>query len=366
MLIERLSIRNFRSYDELDVDLSEGTVVFLGRNGVGKSNLLEAIGYAANLESFRGAPTDAMIARGSDTAVVRGSFRVDGREILVEAELSRSGRNRVLVNRQRPARTSDLLNWLPLTVFAPTDLEIVKGGPSLRRSMVDRLLSSLDHRNAVIRSDFERSLRQRNALLKSTRGKLDDAAALTLEVWDAKLVEAGEELTGLRRGMVEQMAPVVEQAYRDISSTAVDVRLGYSSAWIGHGLAEALVRSRDDDLRRGVTLVGPHRDDVSIDLDGMPARTHASQGEQRTLTLALRLASHRMLAERNGHPPLLLLDDVFSELDEDRSTALLAALPGGQRILTTAVEPPSSVHMDQLFVMDGHGVHENGVDRSAG
>lgn len=357
MFIQRLSIRNFRSYGELDLDLSDGTVVLLGDNGVGKSNLLEAIGYGAHLESFRGAPSDALVARGSDQAIVRAAFMVDEREMLVEAEISRTGRNRVLLNRQRLARTSDLLSALPMTVFAPTDLELIKGGPALRRGMLDRLLSSLDHRNAAVRAEFERALKQRNALLKGVRGRLDESAEMTLDVWDSKLASSGGELARLRIGLISDLAPVVARAYHDVAGQSVDVDLEYHSAWTGGGLAAALAESREDDLRRGVTLVGPHRDDLSIVLDGMPARTHASQGEQRTMALALRLASHRMLTDRFGYPPILLLDDVFSELDDNRSAALLAALPGGQRILTTAVHPPSLVHIDQLLVIDADGVH---------
>lgn len=166
----------------------------------------------------------------------------------------------------------------------------------------------------------------------------------------------------MRVDLIETMAPVIERAYRDVSGTTVEVSLGYRSTWMGEGgLASALGASREDDLRRGLTLVGPHRDDVSIDLDGMPARTHASQGEQRTLTLALRLASHRMLTDRFGYSPILLLDDVFSELDEERSSSLLAALPPGQRILTTAVDPPTSVHTDQLLMVDRGSVTERPV-----
>lgn len=362
MLIEHLSLRDFRSYHEVELDISDGTVVLLGNNGMGKSNLLEAIGYAASLESFRGAPSEALVSTGADTAIIRASFRVDGREMLVETEISRTGRNRVLLNRQRLPRTADLLSSIPMTVFAPTDLEIVKGGPSLRRGMIDRLLGSLDHRNASTRVEFERALKQRNALLKSVKGRLDDSATLTLEVWDSKIVAAGEELARLRVELIARMAPVVERAYHDIAGTPVTVALDYRSTWMGEGgLEAALISSRDDDLRRGLTLVGPHRDDLSIELDGMPARTHASQGEQRTLTLALRLASHRMLTDRFGYSPILLLDDVFSELDDERSAALLAALPPGQRILTTAIDPPTGVHRDQLLVVDQDGVGDRRV-----
>lgn len=358
MLIDRLWLKDFRSYSALEVSIADGTCVVLGPNGAGKSNLLEAVFYAGRLSSFRGAPSEAMVARDADSAVVRGAFIVDGRETLVEAELTRTGRNRVLVNKQRLARTSDLASTVLMTVFAPTDLELIKGGPALRRAMVDDLLVSLDRRNGPARAEFERSLRQRNALLKQVRGRLDESAATTLDVWDMKLSSSGEELAGLRRQLVDDLVGMVGSAYGDIAGHEADVHIEYVSPWSRDGLAHALAMSRADDVRRGVTLIGPHRDDVHISLEGMPSRTHASQGEQRTLALALRLAGHRLLGQTYGTSPILLLDDVFSELDDRRSEALLASLPVGQRILTTAVEPPTTIHTDQLLVVDNGRVED--------
>lgn len=351
MLIRRLWLRDFRSYGELDLSFTDGTCVILGPNGVGKSNLLEAIGYAAQLDSFRSAPIDAMIRRGADSAVVRAQLDRNGREALVEAEINRSGRNRVLLNRQRLARTSDLTDVVLVTAFAPTDLELIKGGPGLRRSLIDGLVVSVDSRNEPVKAGFERSLRQRNALLKQVRGRLDTSASATLDVWDHQLADSGERLSVLRQGLIDDLTPLVTKAYRDIAGYEAEVVLHYASSWRERGLKESLVASREDDLRRGVTLVGPHRDDVTISLGDMPARTHASQGEQRTLALALRVAGHRLLAGIHGSSPILLLDDVFSELDDNRAEALLASLPDGQRILTTATEPPSTVHTNQLLMV---------------
>lgn len=358
MRIDRLWLKDFRSYEHLAVSFAEGTCVVLGPNGTGKSNLIEAIYYAGQLESFRGAPADALIRRGCDAAIVRAQFDRTGRETLVEAEISRTGRNRVLLNRQRLARSADLAAAVLITVFAPTDLELIKGGPALRRTLFDQLLVGLDPRDDALRSGFEKALRQRNALLKQVHGRLDDAAALTLDVWDAKLVESGERLADRRVALGTTMAPLVERAYHDIAGTTVHVELDYRSAWRETGLAQALTAARSDDLRRGVTTVGPHRDDIAIELDGMPSRTHASQGEQRTLALALRLAGHRLLTEAHGTPPVLLLDDVFSELDDQRAEALLASLPNGQRIITTATEPPTAVHTDQLLIVSPGAVSE--------
>ena len=344
MHLQHIWLNDFRSYPSLDVELPAGLTALLGRNGQGKSNVLEAVAYLATLESFRGAPAEAMVRRGSSSAVVRGQVLVDGRDQLIEAEINLTGRNRVQVNRQRLQRTRDLVEALRVTVFAPDDLELLKGGPQVRRSYLDKAL--VPERPAVdsVRSDFEKALRQRNALLKQCKGRLDEAAGLTLDVWDQKLAEAGEDLTRRRRDLADRLSPVTTRAYRDVAGEESEVRLVYVSEWQEQGLAAALVASRADDVRRGTTLVGPHRDDLLVLLNDMPSRTHASQGEQRSLALGLRLGVHRLVTDRTGVPPVLLLDDVFSELDPVRSAALLEALPRGQTLLSSATElPPGAV-----------------------
>ncbi|MCP4435104.1 MAG: DNA replication/repair protein RecF [Actinomycetia bacterium] len=346
MLVRELWLTDFRSYATAHLLAAEGTCVIRGRNGVGKTNLLEAIGYLATLSSFRGAPNEALIRAGADSAVVRAEVEVEGRVQLLEAEISRNGRNRVQVNRQRLRRASDLLGTLRVSVFSPDDLELVKGGPSGRRNLLDDLLVALHPRNQSVRSDWEKALRQRNALLKQVGGRLDESAELTLEVWDDKAAAAGEELASLRSALVERLAPAVTSAYRDIAGEEVPVELVRVAGWSG-SLADALRAARKDDLRRGVTTVGPHRDELSVLLEAMPARTHASQGEQRCLALALRLASHREVAEETGTPPVLLLDDVFSELDPKRCEALVGSLPAGQAFLSTAAVLPEAVKADQ-------------------
>ena len=354
MHLQHIWLNDFRSYPSVDVELPPGLTAFLGRNGQGKSNMLEAVAYLATLESFRGAPSDALVRRGAPSAVVRGQVLVDGREQLIEAEINLTGRNRVQVNRQRLQRTRDLVEALRVTVFAPDDLELLKGGPAVRRSYLDTALVVERPANDTVRTGFEKALRQRNALLKQCKGRLDEAAALTLEVWDLKLAQAGEELTRLRRDLAERLGPVVTQAYQDVAGTDAQVTLEYLSDWSDQGLAEALSRSRADDVRRGTTLVGPHRDDLLVQLNGMPSRTHASQGEQRSLALGLRLGVHRLVTDRTGVPPVLLLDDVFSELDPVRSAALLAALPAGQTLLSSATELPPGAEADLVLqVMTG-------------
>lgn len=349
MHVERLWLRNFRSYSAVDLELTPGLCAVVGPNGVGKSNLLEAVAYLALLESFRGAPTDALIRAGEDAAVVRGSVRADDREQLIEAEIVGNGRNRVQVNRQRLVRARDLLGAVRITVFSPDDLALIKGGPSLRRTLLDQLLVAVDPRNDALRSEFERALRQRNALLKQTRGRLDEAASLTLEVWDAKLVAAGDELARRRAELVEQLEPIVATAYADVAGADAPITLRYEAPWRGVGLMAALAEARADELRRGVTLVGPHRDDLTITLDGLVARSHSSQGEQRSLALSLRLASHRLVHDVVGSPPILLLDDVFSELDPERSAALLRSLPAGQTLLSSAAGMPEGITADQVL-----------------
>lgn len=359
MWLRHLWVSEFRSYRTAEVELPPGLTAVVGPNGHGKSNLLEAVGYLVTLQSFRGAGDDALVRTGSERAFVRGELLSEGRPHLVEAELARSGRNRVLIDKQRLTRRRDLVGIARCTVFAPDDLELVKGGPALRRSFLDDLLVSLHPRYETVRSEWERSLRQRNALLKQIQGRPDESQLLTLEVWDQKLAAAGDELLRLRRELVVRIGPTVSAACVDIAGDAVPVGLRYDSPWStvdgrGRGLAEALAAVRSEELRRGVTVVGPHRDELELTIAAMPARTHASQGEQRTLALALRLAGHRLLTETYGAPPLLLLDDVFSELDPQRSAALLHALPAGQTLLSSAAGLPPGVEADLVLgVRDG-------------
>jgi len=350
--LRHLWLTDFRSYPAVDLELPRGLCAVIGRNGTGKTNLLEAVGYLSSLRSFRGAPSEALVRSGAERSIVRGELERDGREILIEAEIGRVGRNRVLLNRQRLARTRDLHEAIAATVFSPDDLDLVKGGPGSRRGFLDDALVTIHPRNDAIRSEWERALKQRNALLKQMRTRPDETALLTLEVWDDKATAAGEALAELRTQLVDDLGPHVARAYLEVAASPgphdVTISLRYDAPWRETGLRAALVAARDDELRRGVTLAGPHRDELVIVLNGLPARTHASQGEQRSLALALRLATHRLATERAGTAPILLLDDVFSELDAERSAALLDALPGGQTLLSSAAGLPSGVVPDRL------------------
>lgn len=352
MLLTRVALTDFRNYQEAVLDLPPGLLVVTGSNGSGKTNLLEAVGWLARLNSFRGAPPDAMVRRGASQAVVRGVGQRRGSEVVVETEVNPGGRGRVLVNHQAVRRSEDLAQALQVSIFSPDDLELIKGGPGQRRRFLDEALSGHHPRNAQARRDLDRVLRQRNALLRSAGGRAGPDVETTLDVWDSRLAAAGEAVAEARAGLVARLEGLVTEAYQALSGSAVEVTMGYERSWpVGQTLAEALARSRTDDLRRGLSLVGPHRDDLVLVLAGMAARLCASQGEQRTLALALRLATHHLAREINHESPLLLLDDVFSELDAERSEALVANLPPGQAILTTAGSVPQRARADHTVVL---------------
>jgi DNA replication and repair protein RecF len=355
MIVEHLELHDVRNYEHLAIDLAPGITAVLGQNGQGKTNLAEALAYVATLESFRGASGDALVRVGAEHAIVRARVRVDEREVLIEIELTRQGRQRVLVNRQRLARNRDLLGVVRVSVFAPDDLAIVKHGPADRRRFLDDTLVALAVKNDAVRLELDRIVRQRNAFLKQVgggRGSLDDTAELTLDVWDGKLAEVGERLGHARAVLIAHLTPLATQAYEDLAGTPVPVELRYEPSWRTTGLAASLRAARRDDLRRQITSVGPHRDDLELFIGGMPARTHASQGEQRTLALALRLAAHRLVTDRTGAAPLLVLDDVLSELDPQRATALLRHVPPGQVIITSASPLPPQARPDHIVTIE--------------
>jgi DNA replication and repair protein RecF len=355
MHIDHLWLTDFRSYQSAEFSPAPyGITVVTGGNGEGKTNLVEAVSYLATLKSFRGSPPDAMVRSGESRAVARADGRRDSRHLLIEAELQVAGRDRVQVNGQPLRRARDLLGYLQVTVFSPDDLALVKAGPQLRREFLDDLLVALHPRHDETISEVERVLKQRNALLK-TAGveRVPGEVASTLDVWDTKLAEAGERLASARQALTESLEPIAGASYGQLASTVAHrgkntVGVDYHRSWEGQ-LLDSLHAARAEDLRRGITTVGPHRDEVVLRIGDLPARSHASQGEQRSLTLALRLAGHAIVAERVGSPPVLLLDDVFSELDAHRAEALLRCLPDGQAIVTTAGELPAAANVAARF-----------------
>jgi len=354
VLVRRLELKDFRNYLDATFELTPGVTAVVGDNGHGKTNAAEALAWLATLDSFRGAPPEALVRVGATSAVLRAEvLHDDGRELLIEAEINRTGRNRILVNKQRLQRARDLLGVLRVTVFSPDDLDLVKDGPALRRRFLDDVLVALHPKHDALRVDLDRILRQRNTLLKQAGGRLTDDVGFTLDVWDAKLASTGDALGAARAQLVDDLRPLVAQAYSDLAARPCATDLRYDPPWRATGLAAALAASRADDVRRQLSLVGPHRDDLELSIADMPARTHASQGEQRTLALALRLAGHRLVAERIGSSPVLVLDDVLSELDPTRSTALLHHLPAGQVVITTAGALPEAAHPDRVLHVSG-------------
>ncbi len=361
MSLRHLQLADFRIFAaaELEPD-PDGTTVITGPNGAGKTSFLEAVAYLGLQRSFRTASREAMIRNGAAQAIVRAELDQGERAVLVEAEISTGGRSRTQVNRQPTRSRREAADAVPVTVFSPEDLAVVQGGPVHRRDLVDDALRLLDRAAAGALDDVDRILRQRAALLRQAGGRLTADVETTLEVWDDRLAAAGSAVAAARSALVDALRPVAAEAYgalagADRSSGTAEYPLSpafsvtYRQSWAGD-LGPALRAARTDDLRRGATTVGPHRDDLRLELAGRDARVQASQGEQRCVALGLRLAVHQLVTERSETAPILLLDDVFSELDPDRSRALLRQLPPGQTLLTTAVPLPLGV--DVAAVVD--------------
>lgn len=360
MIISHLELIDFRNYVSGTFELTSGTTAVIGDNGQGKTNLAEALAFLATLSSFRSVSGDALVRVGAETAIIRATVvDDDGRESLIEIELATAGRNRVQVNRQRLQRVRDLLGTVRVTVFSPDDLILVKGSPGDRRRFLDDTLVALAVKYDTVRLEIDRIVRQRNTLLKQSGGRLTDEVAVTLDVWDAKFAEIADQFGYARATLVSRLAPLVQEAYEQLAGTPTAIDLHYEPAWRTSGLATALRDVRPTDLRRGVSTVGPHRDELTLSIAGLPSRTHASQGEQRSLALALRLAGHRLVTERTGSAPVLVLDDVLSELDDGRSTALLGHLPAGQVIITTASELPPAARADRILRIEAGRVLDN-------
>lgn len=357
MVIRRIELTDFRVYKHETIDLNSGVTAVIGRNAQGKTSLAEAMSYLSTLRSFRGVQNDALVRTGADTAYVRAWIEHDdGREILVEAEINRAGRNKVLVNKQRLARVRDLLGVVRSTVFAPTDLQLVYEGPSVRRDLLDDALVSLAPKNDALRLEVDRIVKQRNVLLKQSYGRMTPEIEMTLDVWDAQFTEKGTQLGEARAKLIARLTPFVREAYEDLATEPTAVDVVYEPEWRRQGLGAALAAARNEDLRRGVSSVGPHRDDVGLHIKGMPAKSHASQGECRTLALALRLGIHRLVTEVVGTAPLLVLDDVLSELDPYRCEALLRHMPEGQVVITTAHNLPEAAHPDTIIHISGGSI----------
>lgn len=355
MIVAWLSIENFRNHRATKLPLDAERTLIVGPNGHGKTNLLEALALLQGSGSFRGASAETLVRTGCDRAFVRAEVQRSRRTYLVEMEITTAGRSRVQANGQRLKTLRDLADVVSAVVFCPADLSIAAGGPSVRRELLDNVLTSIDREYRAIRLDFERVLRQRNNLLKQAGHRPDDEALMTLDVWDAQLATTGEAIAQRRDALCSALTAPAQEAYGRLAGSAAELRLSYAAQWRGNTLSDALAQARAEDLRRGTTTVGPHRDDVTICLGGLPARTHASQGEQRSIALALRLAQHRYTARISGIEPMILLDDVFSELDEGRAARLVGCLPPAQTVVTSATgHVPAGIEAhSQVQIRDG-------------
>lgn len=348
MHVARLSLHDFRSYGELDLDLGPGPVALVGANGQGKTNLVEAIDYLARLDSHR-VSTDAPLVRaGAERAVVRAEVVRGDRSALIEVEITPGRSNRARVNRGDLPRARDVIGIVRSVIFSPEDLALVKGDPSDRRRFLDALLVMRLPRLAGVKADYDRVLKQRNALLKSSRGRQVDLS--TLDIWDDKMATLGAELLTQRTTLLDDLAPHLIEAYGQVAALAADDRREVTARYISAVAGLADTRDRDearqlllgeiaarrrDELERGLSLVGPHRDEVALSIGELPAKGYASHGESWSLALALRLASFDLL-RTDDDDPILILDDVFAELDAGRRDHLAALVSSAEQVLVTA------------------------------
>ena len=363
--LAHLKLHDIRAFVEATLDVArDGTTLITGPNGSGKTTVLEAVAYLGTQRSFRTTSRDAMVRIGCERAIVRAELEREGRRVTVESELRVGGGARTLVNRRTVQARSELSRAVPTTVFSPDDLGLVQGPPARRRDLLDGALGIVDHKAGAALDALERVLRQRGALLRQAAGRLSVEVAATLDVWDERLVASGEEVSEARRALVADLEPRVAHAYAALAghdrtachrSGQKAVSMEYRPGWDGP-LAAALVQRRTEDVRRATSTVGPQRDEVWCAITGRDARLHASQGEQRSLALALRLGIHALVTERSGAAPLLLLDDVFSELDRDRCRALVRHLPPGQALLTTTMALPEGVEVAAVVDVRAIGV----------
>ncbi len=365
MIVTALSLTDFRNYESLEIDLRLGSNLFVGSNGQGKTNLIESLGYLSTLGSHRVSVDHAMIRQGRDAAIIRAKLAHQGREVLVEVQINRAGANRAQVNRST-IKPRELPRYFSSVLFAPEDLALVRGEPAVRRRFLDELLVLRSPRMSAVFGDYERVVRQRNTLLKTARAsRLGTTQLGTLEIWDERLVALGSEIIEARTALVAELAPEVSEAYSAIAGSNHGATLATQLSVLGapdslgtddtggdaaatrqgvvaadeaaFAFRTALARLRRAELDRGLTLIGPHRDDLMLGLNSLAARGYASHGESWSFALALKLASAAVLRrEASAGDPVLILDDVFAELDEARRGRLADAVGDFEQVLITA------------------------------
>jgi DNA replication and repair protein RecF len=359
MYLSWLELSDFRAYDTLHFEPEPGMNVLVGENASGKTSILEAVGYLGMMKSFRSVPDAALVRDGADSAVIRGGIAGGATELTVEIELPHGGRRTVLANAKRPKRLRDMMLAVPVVVFLPDDLDVVKRSSARRRDYLDDLASRLWPQAGADLSDYEKTLRQRNALLRHSGRAADE---YTLDALDLRLADAGARVLDHRRTVATELQEPLMHAYEVVGGSGV-LRWAYRSTWgsenasgiedLALALRTTLSQKRPKDLEVRTTTAGPHRDEPELLLDGRSTRVRASQGEQRTVALALRVGSYRLIEEIRNQTPILLLDDVFSELDTNRADRVLSLMPDGQVFVTTAREDEVPAAGRRWLVRDG-------------
>ena len=365
MRVSSLALINYRNYDQLDLDLSPGINLFIGKNGQGKTNLVEAIRYCSTLSSHR-SPTSALIAADTDQAHIGLGLENDGKTLKLGIELNRAGSNRHSVNGNLVRKSSEILGGLTTVIFSPEDIDLIRKDPSTRRAFLNELSIQLRPAYFQTLSDYERVLKQRNALLKSARGKSVDMS--TLELWDDQLIFLASQIVKNREQLINSLLPLLRHKYATISNSQPEIDLFQLSSInvdyrqleadeIKQHLRMALDSVRQDELDRGVTLIGPQRDDLQITLSGLSSKEHSSQGEAWSLALSMKLASAELIAESSATgKPVIILDDVFSVLDAERRKALTEFMNSYEQVLITAAvedDVPLTSNASKFIVESG-------------
>ena len=365
MQISKLSLRNFRNHENLDLSFSPGTTTIVGRNGRGKTNIVEAVHYLATLGSHRVSQDAPLVRNGQNTASVLANVEKHKRQAQVELVINYPGTNKVSLNGNPLTRSRDILGLVTTVIFSPEDLELVKGEPSARRKFIDELSTLLAPKFSNTRSDYERTLKQRNTLLKSLgRRSPSPQARATLDAWDEQLISSGSEIIFTRLENIKRIKPHVTDFGTLISGDTEPLHLNYLNNWLSHEIDSVnevaelfrteLENRNKDEVDRGLTLVGPHRDDLNIQLSDMPAKGYASHGQSWSIAIALRLAAFKTLREHDDDP-ILILDDVFAELDEKRRNRLISIISGVEQTLITAAvleDIPKGLPSHQLLLED--------------
>lgn len=381
MIVTHLSLTDFRNYTTADVPLVTGANLFVGSNGQGKTNLVESLGYLSTLGSHRVSVDHAMIRQGAEAAIIRARLEHGERQILAEVQINRSSANRAQVNRS-VIKTRELPRYFSSVLFAPEDLSLIRGEPAGRRRFLDELLVLRSPRLSGVIADYDRVVRQRNTLLKSARASgVKGNQLATLDIWDDRLVGLGSQLIEARSALITELQPEVTAAYTGVAGEDHHATLASQLSIFGTGsesgdagdvavrrdiitaqeaaiaFRETLGRVRRSELDRAITLVGPHRDDLVLQLNGLPARGYASHGESWSFALTLKLASANILRrESNTGDPVLMLDDVFAELDESRRQRLAAAVGDFEQVLITAAvldDVPSALTGNTVHIAHG-------------